>query len=247
MTDAIVTIPLYDPVIMGNPLYIWLIIGLFAILMIFLAVFKLEVYDKLIPVWGYRDAATWNIPLAIVRGMSGKIKLLPVKEIAGIFSAMGLPLKWIQTTRTQGQLGIVNTIEVSDDWNIVEDVDLDYAITKAAHDWNELWGKTHKEGDDGFIYDFESFDAHLANGDLDELFPSGIRLPPVRFVDLHEIRRYRPKWTASNMAGYIIAELEKRKPEVDETGKALMTYALIAGGIILICAVLAYLILSLPK
>jgi hypothetical protein len=247
MADPIVTIPLWEPVIMGNPLYIWLILGMGAMIVIGLVAFKLEIYDRLQPVWGFRYAAVSNTPQAIIRGMSGKIWLAPVKSVAGIFTAMGLPLKWIQTAPSQGQLGIVNTIEVSDDWNIVHNVDINYAIVEAAHTWNETWLKTHKESDEGYIYDWDSFEKHLMNGDLDSMFPTGIKLPPIRNVDLHEIRKYLPKWTASHHSGYINAELEKRKVEDDDKGKTLLTYAIIAGGVILICAVLAYLILSLPK
>jgi len=247
MADPIVTIPLWDPVFMGNPFYIWLILILGAIIIFMLALFKLEVYDRLEPVWGYRMASIHNIPQAIVRGMSGKIRLLPVTEVAGIFSAMGLPLKWIQTVPSQGQLGKVNTIEVADDWNIVHNTDIDYAIVEAVHKWNEEWKKTHADNDDGYIYDFDSFDVHLMNGDLDTMFPRGVKLPPFRNVDLHEIRRYLPKWTASHHSGYITAELDKRKKEDDGKGSDLFKWALLAGAAILGSAVLGYIILSLPK
>jgi hypothetical protein len=239
----IVTIPLWDPVFMGNPFYIWLILIMGAAIALGIALFKLEVYDRLEPVWGYRDASMGNIPQAIVRGMSGKIKLLPVTEVAGIFSAMGIPLKWIQTVPSQGQLGKVNTIEVSDDWNIVHNVEIDYAIVEAVHKWNEV----HPETTKGHIYDSESFDEHLMNGDLDAMFPKGIRLPPFRNVDLHEIRRYLPKWTASHHSGYITAELDKRKKEDDGKGSDMFKWALLGGAVILGAAVLGYIILSLPK
>lgn len=246
MADAttIVTIPLWEPVIFGNPFYIWIILGGFAVFMLALLVFKLEVYDRLQPVWGFRDAAANNIPQAIVRGMSGKIKLLPVTEIAGIFIAMGLPLKWIQTAPSQGQFGIVNTIEVSDEWNIVHNVDIDYAIVEAAHNWNTKWAKEHAEGDAGFIYDWDSFNEHLMNGDLDGLFPKGIRLPPFRNVDLHEIRKYLPVWTASHHSGYIEAELNKRKTDDgDAQGAKLFKWALLAGVALIGAAVLSYMII----
>jgi len=61
---------------------------------------------------------------------------------------------------------------------------------------------------------------------------------------LHEIRRYLPKWTASHHAGYITEEINKRKSEDDTKGLGLLKYAIIAGGIIVICAVFAYVILT---
>ena len=247
MTDSvIVAIPLWDPVIMGNPLYIWLILGLVAILGVGIAAFKLEVFDRLEPVWGHRLASIMNQPEAVVVGMSGKISLLPVESVAGIFAAMGLPLKWIQTAPSQGQLGKVNTIFVSDDWAIVHNLDLDYAIVHAVHAWNDQWAESHTPGDKGFIFDYDSFMKHLMNGDLDSLFPDGIKLPPFRNVNLHEIRKYLPKWTASHHSGYINAELEKRKGEEDPMNKykGLMTVAVVIGGVIVVSSVFAYLILS---
>jgi hypothetical protein len=241
----ITAVPLWEPMIFGNPFYIWLIIILGGLLLLGLVAFKLEVYDKLDPVWGYRAATIANIPLAIVRGMSGKIWLMPVESVAGIFSAMGLPLKWIQTAPSQGQLGRVNTIEVADDWNIVHNVDIDYAIVEAVHKWNEIWAKDHKEGDPGFIFDYKTFEEHLMNGDLDAMFPTGIKLPPFRNIDLHEIRKYLPKWTASHHSGYINAELEKRKGEDDNTkGMELFKWALAAGAVVLICCILGYIIIT---
>ena len=237
---TIVDIPLYEPIILGFPFYM-ILIGMLGLILIFgMMLFKLEVYDRLDPVWGHRAASFKNIPEAIVHGASGKLSLLPVEEVAGIFSAMGLPLKWIQTARTQGQLGKVNVIEVSDDWNIVTDVNIDYAIVEAVHTWNEV----NPEGTPEHIYNYETFEKHMMNGDLDEMFPKGIKLPPFRIVDLHEIRRYLPKWTASHHAGYITEEINKRKSEDDTKGLGLLKYAIIAGGIIVICAVFAYVILT---
>lgn len=245
---AEILVPLWEPVIMGNPFYIWLILLLVAVIGIGLAAFKIEIYDRLEPVWGHRNASFSNTPEAILCGMSGKMWLMSVNSIAGIFEAMGLPLKWLQTAPTQGQLGKVNTIILSDDWNIVHNVDLDYAIVHAVHTWNENWTKGHTEGDDGFIYDWDSFEYHLMNGDLDALFPTGIRLPPVRNVNLHEIRKYLPKWTASHHSGYINAELEKRKDGEDPMKyKGFVMIALLAGAIILGSSVLGYVILMAAK
>lgn len=240
---TIIDIPLYEPIIAGFPFYLVLLFILGLVIVFGLMLFKLEVYDRLEPVWGHRTASMKNIPEAIVHGMSGKIWLMPVDSVAGIFSAMNLPLKWIQTIHTQGQLGKVNVVEVSDDWNIVHNRDVDYAIVEAAHQWNEK----NPEGTPEHIFDWATFEKHLMNGDLDSLFPKGIRLPPFRNVDLHEIRRYVPKWMASHHAGYINDELNKRKTEDDKQGIGMVKWALIAGGILLICAVLGYVIITAAK
>lgn len=237
-------VPLWEPYIFGNPFYIWVIMFLVAFMFMMFAAFKLEVYDRLEPVWGHREASFRNVPEAIVRGMSGKIWIMPVDSVAGIFSAMGLPLKWIQTAPTQGQLGKVNVIEIEDSWNIVHNVKIDLAIVESAHKWNDEWAKTHKLGDPGFIYDWESYESHLMNGDLEGLMPEGVKLPPISCVDFHEIRKYLPKWTASNHAGYIAAELEKRKPEEDANkGRTILIYAMAAATIIIVACAIGYVIL----
>lgn len=240
MVDSVfANVLLYEPVIAGNPFYIWVIMGLVVMLMFGLAIFKLEVFDRMAEVWGYRDACLNKTPLAIIIGMSGKIWMKSVESIAGIFTAMGLPLKWIQTAPTQGQLGVCNTIIVSDDFNIVHNVDIDYAIVHAVHQWNEK----NPEGTDGFIYDYETFEEHLMNGDLDAMFPEGVVLPPFRRVNLHEIRKYLPVWTASAHSGYIQAELDKNKPDKDEEGSKRIMLYLLAGGVgIVICSIIAYMI-----
>ena len=93
MADPIVTIPLYNPVIFGNPFYVWIIIFLFGFILMAALAVKLEIYDRLEPVWGHRDASFNGTPEAILVGMSGKMTLKPVESVAGIFLAMGLPLK----------------------------------------------------------------------------------------------------------------------------------------------------------
>lgn len=245
-------VPLYDPVIVGFPLYLIIIFVLVTLLGFGLMIVKLEIYDRLEPVWGHREASMRNIPEAIVHGMSGKIWLMPVDSVAGIFSAMGLPMKWIQTIRTQGQLGKVNTIELSDDWNIVHNIDIDYAIVESAAAWNKKMKKEgHNEEDkkeDGssyFIYDWDSYKEHLMNGDLDLLFPAGVKMPPFRIVDMYEVKRYLPIWSASHFSGHIMAELEKRKPEEDATkqGMTLMKYALVAAAIFGSVVILAFLLM----
>lgn len=244
-------IPLWEPYVFGNPLYIWIILFLGFFIVMMAMAFKLEVYDRLEPVWGHREASFRNIPEAIVHGMSGKIWIMPVDSVAGIFSAMGLPLRWIQTVPTQGQLGKVNVIELEDSWNIVHNVKIDLAIVEAAHAWNaEMKKRGFKEGDvddngiSRFIYNWDTFEAHLMNGDLETFFPKGITLPPLLNVDFHEIRRYLPKWTASHHSGYINAELEKRKPEEDQKkGYTIVAYAVAAGTIMIVCAAIAYVIL----
>jgi hypothetical protein len=149
----------------------------------------------------------------------------------------------------QGQFGTSNTVYLSDDWNIVHNLDIDYAIVEIAHKWNETHSKVYLETEDGSIeveaiHDWETFEQHLMNGDLDRMFPDGIKLPPFRIVDTHEIRRYLPKWTAAHHAGYINQEVAKREnkdKDVDKKG----FYLMILGGLIIValCAI-GYMILK---
>lgn len=255
----LIAIPLYEPVIMGNPFYIYIIVFLIAGLALGIIAFKTEVFDPMQPVWGFRAAARKkgaDANLAIVVGMNGKLWMETIEHISNIFSSMALPLKWIITVPVVGQFGRVNTSFVCDDWNIVHNLDNDYAIVEAINKWNskvELTNILIKKADGtdteelDLIYDWTTFEKHLMDGSLDDMFPEGIQLPPLRVVNFHEVRRYLPKWNAAHHAGYINQEVAKRLEKEDKEGKTLLTFALIAGAIMVVCAALCYAILTLVK
>jgi hypothetical protein len=240
----IIALPLYEPIVAGLPFYIVLLMFMGMFIVLILIAFWTEVYVPLKPVWGFRSASKNNVPMTIVTGMNHKIWFEATEYIAGIFKSLELPLMWILTSTTAaGQMGKVNTTFVGDDWNIVHDQDIDYAIVYAVNKWNE----THAEGTEGNIFDFDSFNAHLMSGDLDASFPEGIKLPPFRVVDTHEIRRYLPKWTAAHHAGYINQEVAKRETKDKDEGKKLMMFAIGAGvAVIALCAI-GYMIITTAK
>lgn len=234
----IIAIPLYEPIIAGLPFYLWLIIFEGMALVLGLITFWTEVYVPMKPVWGFRAASKSNNPMTIITGMNHKIWFETTEYVAGIYRSLELPLMWILTSKTAaGQMGRVNTIFVGDDWNIVHDQDIDYAIVYAVRKWNETYPEQ-------FIKDWETFEPHLMNGDLDGLFPEGIKLPPFRIVDTNEIQRYLPKWAAAHHAGYINQEVAKREnkdKDIDKKG----FYLLIFGGLMVValCAI-GYMILK---
>ena len=240
---TVIDIPLYNPLIMGNPLYLWIILGLGGLLVIGIVAFKTEVYDVMKPVWGFRNAAASGKPQMIVQGMNGKMWLESVDHIANIFKSLSLPLMWIITVPVSGQMGKVNTSIVSDDWNIVHNLDIDYAIVEIAHRWNtnEL---LKPEEERHLVYDWDSFSIHLMNGDFKAMFPEGVTLPPFRIVDLHEIKNYVPKWDAAHHAGYINQEVAKRRADDDKKGTELIRYAIVAGAVLVLCAVFTYLLIT---
>jgi hypothetical protein len=245
-------VPLYNPVIAGMPFYLILLIMMFFALLFGGLVVWQYIYEPLKPVWGFRTASMNNKPQSIIHGMNGQIWLEATDYVAGLFRSMNLPLMWIITAPVSGQMGKVSTLEMSDDWNIVHNIDIDYAIVEIVHRWNEnqksLNPDTKPEdlvSQGLIIYDWKTLEKRLLNGDLDAFVPHGVKLPPFRIVDLHEVRRYLPKWTAAHFAGYINQEVAKRQTKDENSGKTMMTYALIAGGIIIISAVFAYLILQM--
>lgn len=250
---TIVDVPYYDPVIMGNPFYMIAIYALLFFLAVGGLLFYTEVYTRMKEVWGYRDAAASGKPMAIVRGMSGKIWMETVDYVANVFKSINLPLAWIITAPVNGQIGKVNTIDVSDDWNIVHNVDIGFAIQYSAEKWNELILKNNPDKDPekmDLIVDWDTYNYHLLNGDMKELFPHGIVLPPFRIIDFREIGRYLPKWKASHFSGYLNQEVEKRmqKKKEDEESAKKMAMWLAAGGLaFLICCTLGYLLLSSPQ
>lgn len=244
MTETIVVdIPLYDPVLLGNPFYIWLLLIMGAALAIGVVYYKTEVYDMLQPVWGFRDSASSGKPQMIVQGMNGKMWLESVDHVANIFRSMALPLMWIITVPIAGQMGKVNTAIVSDDWNIVHNLDIDYAIIEIVHRWHEEQDKL-PEDQRQYVHDWSTFEFHLMNGDFASVVPEGVVLPPFRVVNLNEIKTYLPKWDAAHHAGYINQEVQARMVNADEKGSELLKYAITAAGIMLIGAVGAYLIIS---
>lgn len=240
----IVTIPLYDPVIAGNPFYIVLIMFMGAFIIMMGVAFYTEVYVRLKPVWKFRTADRENTPISIITGMNHKIWMETTEYVAGIFRSLELPLMWILTSTTAaGQMGKVNTTFVGDDWNIVHDQEIDYAIVYAVRKWNE--GKNTEDVE--FITDWETFELHLMNSDLDRMFPEGIKIPPLRIVNTHEIKRYLPKWAASHHAGYINQEVVKRETKDKEDSKKQL-YFLAGGGLLMLalCA-LGYVLITSAK
>ena len=254
----LVAIPLYEPIILGNPFYIILMMFMGAGLVLGAIAVYTEIYTPLKSVWGVRGAMRGGTPLSIIFGMNGKIWLEELQHIAGIFSSMALPLKWIITAPVSGQLDKANTIVVSDDWNIVHNLDIDYAIVAMANAWNEkatregirvqYWDTEKKALVDGedldLIYDWDTFNSHLMDGSMDKLYPDGVKLPPFRIVNMHEIRKYLPVWDASHHAGYINQEVAEREEKDDKEGKEWIKFAIVAGAIILLSAVMAYVILT---
>jgi len=240
---TIVDLPLYEPLVLGLPFYIIIIGGLFVLLMIGLILFKTEVYDQMQPVWGFRHAAASGKPQMIVQGMNGKMWLESVDHVANIFRSLTLPLMWIITVPVSGQMGKVNTSIVSDDWNIVHNIDIDYAIVEIAHAWN-VREDDKPELEREYIHNWDTFSKHLMNGDFKSMMPEGVILPPFRVVDLHELKNYLPKWDAAHHAGYINQEVNNRRKDETKEGVEIVKYAVIAGAILLISAIFAYLIIQ---
>jgi hypothetical protein len=240
---ATIDIPLYEPLIFGNPFYLMIIMFLGAVIVLGIIAFKTEVYDIMQPVWGFRNAAASGKPQMIIQGMNGKMWLESVDHVANIFRSMSLPLMWIITVPISGQMGKVNTAIVSDDWNIVHNVDIDYAIVEIVHTWNEL-EELKPEEEREYVHDWNTFNYHLLKGDFAQLFPKGVTLPPFRVVDLHELKNYLPVWDAAHHAGYINQEVNNRRKDDEKKGSELIKYAVVAGSIVLVCCVLGYIIIS---
>lgn len=240
---TVVDIPLYEPLIMGNPFYLMIIMGMGALIVLGAIAFKTEVYDIMQPVWGFRAAASSGKPQMLVIGMNGKMWLETVDHVANIFRSLTLPLMWIITIPVVGQMGKVNTSIVSDDWNIIHNVDIDYAIVEIVHNWNAR-EDTKPEEEREYIHNFDSFNYHLLSGHLTEMYPEGVVLPPVRVVTMKEVKNYLPKWDAAHHAGYINQEVNKRKGDTDNKGMELIKYALVAAAIVGLVFVLGYIMIT---
>jgi hypothetical protein len=82
---------------------------------------------------------------------------------------------------------------------------------------------------------------------LNKFVPEGVVLPPLRVVNLNEIKIYLPKWDAAHHAGYINQAVAERSKEDEKQGNTMVKYAIISGAILLICAVFSYLIITTAK
>ncbi len=243
-------IPLYNPVIVGMPLYFWIIVvGIFAFAFTILAGYAL-IYVPLKPVWGYRASNLFSMPCSIVKGRNGQIWFETTEYVAGIFSAMKLPLKWIITAPVTGSMGKSPVTFMSDDWNIVHELDIDWAIVEIARRWNANIRKNYPDTpldqlvkENKLIHDWSTFEFHLMNGDLHNFIPNGMQLPPLRTISLNDVIKYLPKWTASHFSGFINSEVEKRlKEKAGPNMQENFKWALLCAGVILGSGVIVYLI-----
>jgi hypothetical protein len=243
-------VPLYNPVIAGMPFYFWVIVfGVMIFAFVLMAVYAL-IYVPMKPVWGFRASNLFSQPCSIVKGRNGQIWFETTEYVAGIFNAMKLPLKWIITAPVTGNLGKAQITYMSDDWNVVHELDIDYAIVEICRRWNMHMRQEYPDTpidqlvkDNRLVHNWDTFELHLMNGDLRNFIPKGITLPPLRTVDLNEVIRYLPKWTASHFSGYINSEVEKRlKEKAGPDMKENFKWALLCAALILGAGILAYLI-----
>lgn len=246
MAEVLVGIPFYEPVTMGFPMYIWIIIALVIAIIFMLLAFKTEVFDPMQPVWGFRAASRGNKPLAIVNGMSGKIWMETVENIGNIYESMNLPLKWILTVPTQGQFGKANTIYLCDDLNTTINLDIDYALVAAAEAWNANEALKPEEEQE-ILYDWNSFEKPLMDGRLDAFLPDGIKLPPLRVVNLDDIRRLHPKWMPAHHSGYINAKIAERTEGEEKQGMGILKFFLAGCFMMLITFIIIYGITTVWK
>lgn len=180
------------------------------------------------PVNGYWTASRTGSDLGVLVERSGRMKFKAMDYVAGVFTAVGLPLSWIQRSPDSHRFGAVNAKIFLDTWGIAIDPKLQTAVKTAVIDWNEA----HDE------------EEQIANyGDLMDLLKAGkiddpVLIPAVSEVSLFEIERYLQRIGAGDLEGHIAERVAEETDDLKTSSWPGWMKALIAVEMV-ICAIMA--------
>jgi hypothetical protein len=241
----------FDTPIIGAPLFFWIGVAWF-VMNVLVGIWVIYVwYWVMNPVRGYFSAAWNHKPMGRLVSKTRKVKLITLEYLAKIYQNTGLSLAWILTSDTAVMnWGGVPTLDVFDDWGIAEDVNLDSAIKILADDWNEREEKRELAGKDDrrdLIVTNKDFDRHLLAGDFDQICKDHkVVLPPLRIIDLEQIKRYRAheKMDASAHYGFIQSEVARAKADEIKKSNTALWLGIGVMGFILVSSILGYFFLS---
>ncbi|MFA5408236.1 MAG: hypothetical protein WC343_05635 [Bacilli bacterium] len=214
--------------ILGLPWFIWgfVVLGL---VVLFSNALWIWYWWTMAPVSGYFRAARTNSDLGIVALKSGRMRFYAMNYVAGIFTAVGLPLSWIQRSPDSHRFGAVNAKIFLDTWGIATDPKLQAAVKVVVLEWNE----THE---DEQIADYADLYDLIKAGRIDD----PILMPAVCEVPLYEVERYLPHIGAGDLEGHIAERVAEETDDL-KTGawpgwmKALI--AIEAVVVVIVCTV----------
>ena len=236
---------IFDTMIVGFPLYFW-IIFLGAIALIGILIFDWYRWDVIKAVSGHFDAARNATPEALKITKNMRMKLVPAVYADQIFEWEDPKEieKWHLTApHSVGQLGPVNTAILIDYHDWVDNPVYNESIKIAATIWNE------KHPDDQ-IHHFSKYMAYRQNGKLkecttedniqwnashpDDKIPIGsIRIPAYFWVDWASQEQYMPNQRdAASFGGYLRREAAKLKTGDNDEKKNYGTWIL--GGCVIV-------------
>lgn len=240
---------IFDMLVIGLPLYFWIMFVLAAVLIV-VVVYAVYVWYNLGPVWGWWVANRKNTPMALKQNKNRRAKMVPMDSVAHIFHDAENPEMWHQTSTESAQyLGGVPMVHVVDWHDWVDDEVMNEAIVVAAEGWNkhcEETGETEKDEKSNLIYDYVSFQKHLANGDLKRFFKDGVPIPAFFFTDLTDVEQYMPKdRSASTFGGFLTYYSGKFAADAAKSIWGLVLPIAAICGMVLITSIIAYLILKM--
>ena len=230
---------LFDNLIIGLPLYFWIIaIGFTAF--VILCIFAVYTWWNLGPVWGWYTALRKNEAMALKRNKNRRAIMVPITTVAHIFHDEENPEMWHQTSLESAQyLGGVPMVDVCDWHDWIDDEIINQAIVESAEQWNAA----HPEDK---VYDYFTYQTKLTNGDFNAYFKGEVKVPAFFKVELSKVERYMPKErSASTFGGFITYYANKM---ASQTAKSVWGLLLPIGaicGMVLITSIVAYLIIKL--
>ena len=239
----------FDNVVMGAPVYFWMIfmLGMICVCGVILVVYyRFFILDK---VWAFVECYKRKTPLALIRTRYRKAYLKSLKYLAQTFIDEDSGDMWSATAlETSSNMEGVNLIEAVDYYDWLQDPILNQAIHELAFEWNV------KNPEDK-IYNSNDFQKKLSEGKLSDLFEGKeiitcvtkgqVPVPAFFYVDMAKIEQYLPKNRSSTLLAGVAQKLGDGIGTKSSIDPKMLAYAAIGGAtLIIIASIIAYLILK---
>jgi hypothetical protein len=165
-----------------------LILVIFGAAFLFMILFAIIIvgYVWLQPVIPYLRAKLQKRDIVIMIGMDSKVRLIPAKYSAGVYTTSTPPYSFIQRQPIAYRFGELNAVFVHDGWGVVVDPDMAEAARVLA---------------DNGITTYEKLEVALKEGSVKDA--DKIRLHAFKDVDFHSLLSYVGDVTPTQVRAHI--------------------------------------------